>query len=106
MKAAIVRAAGQTPVYGDFAEPTAAPGEIRITVTAAALSPLARGRASGAHYSASGQYPAVVGVDGVGRLDDGRRVYFLLPRAPWGAMAEFAVAPARKSRRCPTGSTT
>ena len=39
MKAAIVRGLGQTPVYGDFAEPTPAPGENRIRVSAAALSP-------------------------------------------------------------------
>jgi NADPH:quinone reductase-like Zn-dependent oxidoreductase len=103
MKAAIVRVAGQSPVYGDFAEPTAGPGENRIAVAAAALSPLARSRASGAHYSASGQYPAVVGVDGVGRLDDGRRVYFMLPRAPWGAMAEVAVAPAGQIALLPDG---
>ena len=103
MKAAIVRAAGQKPVYGDFAEPIAAPGESRITVMAAALSPLARARAAGAHYSVSGAFPAVVGVDGVGRLDDGRRVYFLLPRAPWGAMAEFAVAPAMQIAPLPDG---
>ena len=103
MKAAIVRAAGQTPVYGDFAEPIAGAGRDRITVTAAALSPLARARAAGAHYSVSGAFPAVVGVDGVGRLDDGRRVYFLLPRAPWGAMAEFAVAPATQIAPLPDG---
>ena len=103
MKAAVVHAAGQNPVYDDFAEPTAAPGENRITVTAAALSPLVRARASGAHYSVSGAYPAVVGVDGVGRLDDGRRVYFMLPRAPWGAMAAFAVAPATQIAPLPDG---
>ena len=79
------------------------PGETRIAVAAAALSPLARARASGAHYSAAGQYPAVVGVDGVGRLDDGRRVYFMLPRAPWGAMAEFIVAPATQIAPLPEG---
>ncbi len=103
MKAAIVRAAGQTPVYGDFAEPTPAPGESRISVSAAALSPLTRSRAAGAHYSVSGGFPAVVGVDGVGRLDDGRRVYFLLPRAPWGAMAERTVAPAAQIAPVPDG---
>ena len=93
MKAAIVRGPGQTPVYGDFAEPKPAPGENRIRVSAAALSPLVRGRASGAHYSASHQFPFVAGVDGVGRFDDGRRVYFLMPCAPYGAMAEETVAP-------------
>jgi NADPH:quinone reductase-like Zn-dependent oxidoreductase len=103
LKAAVVRAAGLTPVYDDFAEPTSAPGENRIAVTAAALSPLARSRAAGAHYSASGGFPAVVGVDGVGRLDDGRRVYFLLPRPPWGAMAERAVAPAAQIAPLPDG---
>jgi len=93
MKAAIVRGPKQTPVYGDFAEPAPAPGENRIRVLAAALSPLVRGRASGAHYSASHQFPFVAGVDGVGRLDDGRRVYFLMPRAPHGAIAEVTVVP-------------
>jgi NADPH:quinone reductase-like Zn-dependent oxidoreductase len=101
MKAAIVRAAGQTPAYGDFVEPTPAPGENRISVAAAALSPLARARAAGAHYSVSGAYPAVAGVDGVGRLDDGRRVYFVAPRPPWGAMAEHAVAPATQCAPVP-----
>jgi NADPH:quinone reductase-like Zn-dependent oxidoreductase len=52
-----------------------------------------RARASGAHYSASHSFPFVAGVDGVGRLDDGGRVYFLMPRAPYGAMAEKTVVP-------------
>ncbi|MGE4431981.1 MAG: zinc-binding alcohol dehydrogenase family protein [Sphingobium sp.] len=87
MKAAIVRAAGQPPVYADFEEPVAGAGEHLVTVRASALAPLVRARASGAHYSASDQFPFVVGVDGVGTLEDGQRVYFLLPRAPHGAMA-------------------
>ena len=31
--------------------------------------------------------PFVVGIDGVGRLDDGRRVYFALPKAPFGSVS-------------------
>ncbi len=103
MKAAVVRGPRQTPVYADFAEPTPAEGERRIEVAAAALSPLAKGRASGAHYSAEGAYPFVVGVDGVGRLDDGRRVYFLLPRAPNGAFAERTAAPLARCLPLPDG---
>lgn len=94
MKAAIVQKAGQTPVYGDFQEPTPTAGENRITVTAAAISQVVKSRASGQHYSSSGQFPFVVGIDGVGRLDDGRRVYFILPNAPYGSMAERVVLPA------------
>ena len=48
MKAAIVVEAGKTPIYGEFKEPAAASGEVEITVTAAALSNLVKGRASGA----------------------------------------------------------
>lgn len=92
MKAAIVRQAGLVPIQGDFAVPIPAEGERLIGVTAAALSPLTRARASGSHYSSSGHFPFVAGVDGVGRLDDGRRVYFVLPRAPYGALAEMTVA--------------
>src|ERR1700722_12448679 len=91
MKAAIVVEAGKTPIYGDFREAVPASGEVRITVSAAALSNLVKGRASGTHYSSSGDLPFVVGVDGVGRLDDGRRVYFVLPKSPWGSMSEKTV---------------
>jgi NADPH:quinone reductase-like Zn-dependent oxidoreductase len=91
MKAAIVRGVGQTPVYDDFQEPVVSPGENRIRVNVAALSPLVKSRASGKHYSSSGQFPFVAGIDGVGQLDDGRRVYFILPRAPHGSLAEETV---------------
>lgn len=103
MKAAIVRGAGQAPVYGDFAAPVPSPGERRITVTAAAISPIVKSRASGAHYSASGRFPFVVGIDGVGWLDDGSRVYFVLPRAPYGSMAEQTVVPAAQCLPLPDG---
>jgi NADPH:quinone reductase-like Zn-dependent oxidoreductase len=94
MKAAVVLGKGQTPVYADFGEPEAAAAEARITVRTAAISQVVRSRASGQHYSSSGQFPFVAGIDGVGRLDDGRRVYFVFPRAPYGAMSERTVAPA------------
>jgi NADPH:quinone reductase-like Zn-dependent oxidoreductase len=93
MKAAIVVEAGKTPVYDHFKEPVPAADEVRVTVSAAALSPVARSRASGMHYSSSGNVPFVVGIDGVGRLDDGRRVYFVLPKAPFGSMSEQTVVP-------------
>jgi len=91
MKAAIVMEAGQTPIYGDFKEPVPADGEVQVKVTAAALSNVVKSRASGKHYSSSGQFPFVVGIDGVGRLNDGRRVYFVLPKAPLGSMSEKTV---------------
>jgi len=93
MKAAIVRQAGETPICGDFESPIPAAGEHLIRVSAAAISQITRGRASGRHYSANGAFPLVPGIDGVGRREDGSRVYFVLPRAPFGAMAEQTVVP-------------
>ena len=91
MKAAVVLGAGQSPLYGDMSEPLPSAGESRVSVTAAAISHVVKSRASGTHYSSSQQFPFGVGIDGVGRLDDGRRVYFVLPRAPYGSMAERTV---------------
>jgi NADPH:quinone reductase-like Zn-dependent oxidoreductase len=101
MKAAIVGGAGQAPVYREFSEPAPSEGESRIAVTAAAMSHVVKSRASGAHYSSSGEFPFVVGIDGVGRLDDGSRVYFIGPRAPHGSMAERSVAPSTQCLALP-----
>jgi NADPH:quinone reductase-like Zn-dependent oxidoreductase len=67
-------------------------GEVEVQVRAAGLHPVVKAIASGAHYSAGGELPAVTGIDGVGTLEDGRRVYFGGVRKPWGTMAERAVA--------------
>jgi NADPH:quinone reductase-like Zn-dependent oxidoreductase len=88
MKAAIVTAAGKLPILGEFHEPTAAPGMELVSVSAAALSTFSKSRSLGSHYSSKGAFPAVAGAEGVGRTDGGRRVYFLLPQAPYGALAE------------------
>lgn len=91
MKAAIVMGQGATPVFGAFQRPEPRPGEYRVRVSASALSRLTRGRAAGNHYSAYNRFPFVPGIDGVGRLDNGSRVYFAMPRAPFGAMSEETV---------------
>ncbi|MGB3815079.1 MAG: zinc-binding alcohol dehydrogenase family protein [Shinella sp.] len=95
MRAAIVSAMGVAPTLGEMGLPVPLGGEQRIKVATAAISHVTKARASGVHYSANDEFPFVVGVDGVGRLDDGSRVYFALPRSPFGSMAEFAVADAR-----------
>jgi NADPH:quinone reductase-like Zn-dependent oxidoreductase len=91
MKAAVVEAWGQPPVYADFTDPSPSDGAVVVTVEASALTNLTRGLMSGNHY-ASGeiQLPAVAGVDGVGRLADGRLVYTGALK-PFGMMAERAL---------------
>ncbi|SEB19120.1 quinone oxidoreductase family protein [Paraburkholderia sartisoli] len=91
MKAAVVHDFNASPRYGDFADPVAEPGETLVQVRAAALSQLVKSQASGRHYSSGKTLPLVPGVDGVGLLPDGRRVYFAFPRGPFGAMAQTTV---------------
>lgn len=96
MKAAIVERAGQPPVYGDFTDPAPSAGLAVVRVSAAAISHVTKSRASGAHYSADGELPLIPGVDGVGVDEHGRRVWFILPEAPFGAMAERCLVDARR----------
>ena len=103
MKAGIITAAGKTPVYGDFKEPVASQGRELITVTASALSHFSKSRSSGSHYSSDGAFPAVAGADGVGRTAEGRRVYFALPEAPYGALAERSLVRAQQCVAVPDG---
>ena len=88
MNAAVVHSFDTPPQFGTFADPVPEAGTQIITVIAAALNPLVRAQAAGKHYSSETRFPFVPGVDGVGRLADGSRVYFAFPQAPNGAMAE------------------
>jgi NADPH:quinone reductase-like Zn-dependent oxidoreductase len=88
MKAGIVTEAGKPPIFGEFGDPVASEGTEVITVSASALSQFSKSRSSGSHYSSDGVFPSVAGADGVGRTTDGRRVYFVLPETPYGALAE------------------
>ncbi|SAL00775.1 quinone oxidoreductase family protein [Caballeronia ptereochthonis] len=93
MKAAVVSKAGTKPVWTEFEEPVASQDHRLVHIGASALSHLTRARASGQHYSSSNTYPFVAGADGAGRLDNGERVYFFSPVAPFGAMAERTLVP-------------
>jgi NADPH:quinone reductase-like Zn-dependent oxidoreductase len=103
MNAAVVNVLGEAPKYQSFPDPDAQPGEVLIKVRAAGLHQVVKAIASGAHYSSGGGLPAVPGVDGVGTLPDGRRVYFGMLRRPWGTMAELAAAPEKICTPVPDG---
>jgi NADPH:quinone reductase-like Zn-dependent oxidoreductase len=95
MKAALVSKLGTVPVFADHPEPEPQAGEQVVRVAAAALSELVRAQVAGKHYSIRAEthaMPFVPGVDGIGHMDNGRRVYFALGRYPHGAMAERALA--------------
>jgi NADPH:quinone reductase-like Zn-dependent oxidoreductase len=94
MKAAVLHQFGTLPVYEDFADPVAArPEELILKMRAASLKNLDRMRAKGTHYDKHRSLPAVVGVDGVGVLEDGRRVY---AGSMQGMMADYTLVAAER----------
>jgi NADPH:quinone reductase-like Zn-dependent oxidoreductase len=93
MKAAVLHKLGVAPRFADFAEPVAGAEEALVRVRAASLKNVERQQAAGTHYASPREFPVVCGMDGVGNLEDGTRVFFGGARKPYGAMAELTVAP-------------
>jgi NADPH:quinone reductase-like Zn-dependent oxidoreductase len=76
MKAAVLHQLGTAPRYEDFPEPVAGnANQLVITIKAASVKNIDKGRAGGVHYASHKNLPEVVGIDGVGVLADGARVY-------------------------------
>lgn len=88
MKAAVVQSFDAPPRYVSFADPIAEEGEVLVNISAAGLHQIVRSLASGRHYGSSGSLPFIPGVDGVGKLEDGTRVYFGAAKPPYGSFAE------------------
>jgi NADPH:quinone reductase-like Zn-dependent oxidoreductase len=103
MNAAVVEDFNKPPRYSNFPDPVPADGERLVTVTAAGLHQIVKALANGTHYGSTGELPFIPGVDGVGRLEDGRRVYFGGARSPYGTFAERALAPSWMTIELPEG---
>ena len=103
MRAAVVRAFDAPPSYSEFADPVPEAGELLVTVSAAGLHQIVKSLANGSHYGSTGELPFVPGVDGVGRLEDGTRVYFGGGRSPFGTMAERSLAAKKMCIPLPDG---
>ncbi len=89
MKAAVLHQTGRAPVFEDFPDPVVQPDEQLLFVKAASIKNLDRMRAEGTHYDRYTEFPVIVGVDGVGILENGSRVY---TGSQKGMMAEKAIA--------------
>ena len=103
MNAAVVQSFNAPPKYMTFDEPVAGEGELLVDVSAAGLHPIVKALANGTHYGSTGVLPFVPGIDGVGRLTDGRRVYFGISRSPFGTFAERTLASAAMLVDVPEG---
>ena len=103
--AAVVTDFSKPPAYAPFAMPDpGGPGETLLDVLAVGLHPRVRTGARGGHYTSSGTLPMVPGVDGVGRLPDGRVVWFSVDDEVRGSMAAQTVVELRRTVELPTTS--
>jgi NADPH:quinone reductase-like Zn-dependent oxidoreductase len=93
MRAAVLSGPGVRPVVQEFRAPGPAAGAVLIDVTTAGLGGW---DILGAYRMPVG-YPCVVRGEGVGRAEDGRRVYFgERSVVPFGAWAQRTVVPAEE----------
>jgi NADPH:quinone reductase-like Zn-dependent oxidoreductase len=100
MRAALIDTDGRFSL-ADHPEPVAEPGHRIVEVSAAGIGPTDLMRAKGFFGPVSAPY--VPGGEGVGRLDDGRRVYFGHSKAPFGAIAERTLVPEEEIWPAPDG---
>ena len=101
MKAAVLKQLGSAPVYSDFPDPVPQGNEQMVLyVKAAALKNFDKGRTKAGFYAAYRELPAIVGNDGVGVLEDGRKVYAM---GITGMMAEKALIAAGRYSVLPDG---
>jgi NADPH:quinone reductase-like Zn-dependent oxidoreductase len=102
MHAALVTDFAEPPHYREVAVPVAAGGDHQLVdVLAVGLHPRVRSGASGTHYTSNGVLPMIPGVDGIGQLADGSRVFFVADDELPGPMAEKTVIDVRRSIRLP-----
>jgi NADPH:quinone reductase-like Zn-dependent oxidoreductase len=102
MHAAVVRSFDVPPRYETFQTPEPrGEHEIAVDVLAAGLHPRVRSGASGSHYTSTEALPLIPGVDGVGRCDDGRLLYFVASDGALGTMAERTVIDRRRALALP-----
>jgi NADPH:quinone reductase-like Zn-dependent oxidoreductase len=96
MRAARLHELGGVPQIDEVEVPE---GANVVAVSAAALNPVDISTASGRFYGGTPDLPYVVGSEGVGRIADGRRIWF----RGNGALAEEAVAPPNQTFDIPDG---
>ncbi len=103
MKAAVIYKKGELPKYAEFADSIVQnENEVLISVKAVAITNLDKGIVSGDHYSSENenQNGTVIGIDAIGILEDGTRVY---ARGISGTIAEKALVEKTRMVKLPEG---
>jgi NADPH2:quinone reductase len=89
MKAAVLTELGATPSPTDIEVPRPRTGEQLVEVEVAGMNPVDVNISRGLAFSPP--LPCTVGMEGIGRTADGRRVYFDSARQPSGSFAQYCI---------------
>lgn len=100
MKAAVLYQYGESPEYTEFIDPIPNADEVVLKMVASSIKQIDKLKAAGKHYTKYPSLPAVVGLDGVARLEDGGAVYIT---GISGTMAEKALVIANSWVLVPEG---
>jgi NADPH:quinone reductase-like Zn-dependent oxidoreductase len=75
--AAVVKTLGQVPRYELIDLPPPSTNQVQVQVIAAGAHRVVRAIASGRHYVKPKTMPLIPGIDGVGTLSNGKKIYFI-----------------------------
>jgi NADPH:quinone reductase-like Zn-dependent oxidoreductase len=95
MRAAILRSVGGDPEVGTFEDPTPGDSHVVLDVALAGVNPIDIRLASG--QLGQPRVPSVVGLESVGTLDDGSRVYCGASIPPFGSWAQRTLIDAARA---------
>ena len=95
MRAAILRSVGAAPEVGTFDDPTPGDGHVVLDVALAGVNPIDIRLASG--QLGQPRIPSVVGLESVGTLADGSRVYCGASISPFGSWAQRTLIDAARA---------
>ncbi|NQX49208.1 zinc-binding alcohol dehydrogenase family protein [Paenibacillus tritici] len=98
MYAAVVRSFDSSPKYEEVESPVpSGEHEALVDVLAAGLHLRVRAQANGSHYTSTDELPLIPGIDGVGRLPDGKLVYFVATDTALGTFADQTIVDLRRA---------
>ncbi|UJR12103.1 hypothetical protein I4U23_016281 [Adineta vaga] len=87
--AAVVKTIGQTPICELVDVPSPTTNQIQVQVIAVGIHQIVRSIVNGQHYTKVKTLPMIPGVDGVGTLPNGKKVYFIKMAPPNGTMSQL-----------------
>lgn len=89
VNAAVAKTYGEVPSYELIDLPPATTNEIEIQVICVGIHRVVRSIVSGRHYIKPKTMPFIPGIDGVGKLPNGQKVYFVRMGSSSGSLSEY-----------------